>query len=842
MRPFARNALLAAIICNGCLWASDAPAGSKFATVWKFRGLASSVNGLTMHHGKAYGVVSYGGPERLGTVVALSPPASGKGVWTEETLYTFENRKGAFWPAGNVAFDDHGALYGVTGGRCRPVCEAAFQLMPPKAASGAWTYSVIHEFSAGAVSSLTWHDGSLYGTLYEEAPDAVFQLTPPASGAAPGTAWRFTQIQVFTSQSQPISMPYGVVFDSQGALYGVGQLGGASNCGAVFQLTPPATAGGQWTATILYNFTGGSDGGYPSAGLVLDENGALYGTTGQYYGSPGPDSQGTIFRLAPPQTSGGAWTQTTLYTFQGGNDGYSPDSTLVFDASGALYGTAGGGSGVCPESGESGPGPCGTVFRLAPPAAPGDAWTKSEIENFNGGVDGFAPSGVVFDNSGDLIGSTSDLEGKAFLLIPPASGGSGAWTLQAIYNFARGSDGTVGVSEPGTIPFAIDGQGALYMPASGGGSLPPQVLCPGGCGAVVRLTPPAKPGQSWKHDLLYRFQGGSDGAYPLGLSLDKHGVLYGNTDARPLATPPSYGTIFELAPPTKAGGAWTHTVIHTFTGPDGASPTGPLTFGDDGSLYGITASSNVFANGPGLIFQLVPPSSPGGAWTENTIYTFDFGSADSNPVTLAFHDGALYGTTYGGTANHLPRGNVFKLTPPAAAGAPWGLTVLYAFTGGTDGANPDGNLVFDGHGAIYGTVSVGGPTCSAPNWTCGLVYRLTPPATGSGAWTEAVLYQFQGHKDGDQPNTLVFNHGALEGTTFFRGTGCCGTLFQLTPSAGDAKAWTKSVLHDFKRDGGIYPQALLLSGGKLYGICAQGGIQPEGIGGGGGGALFEYTF
>jgi hypothetical protein len=837
MRLFARNALLAAIICNGGMWASDAPANSKFTTVWKFRGLASAVNGLAMHDGKAYGVVTYGGPQRLGTVIALSPPASGKGAWTEETLYTFANRKGGYWPTGNVSFDDHGALYGVTGGECKPICEAAFQLKPPKAAGGAWTYAAIHEFSEGArVSSLTWHDGSLYGTTSGYAPDAIFQLTRPAPGAAPGSAWRFTQIQVFTSQSDP-TLAFGVVFDKAGALYGVGQRGGAFDYGAVFQLAPPAAAGGQWTATVLYSFTGGSDGGYPSAGLVLDENGALYGTTGQYYGSPGPDSQGTIFRLAPPQTPGGAWTQTTLYTFQGGSDGFGPNSTLVFDASGALYGTAAGGSGLCPESNPGGQSPCGTVFRLAPPAAPGGDWTKSEVENFNGGADGLFPSGVVFDDSGALIGSTSGGEGQAFLLIPPPSGGSGAWTLQAIYNFAHGSDGTVGSSQPGAIPFAVDDKGALYVPASGGGSLPAQTYCPGGCGAVVRLTPPAKPGRNWTHEVLYRFQGGSDGADPSSLLFDKNGILYGNTLSVPAVDADSLGTIFQLTPPTKARGAWVHTVLYTFAGPDGVSPTGPLTLGDDGSLYGAAAAFS--GGGPALVFQLVPPASPGGAWTENTIYNFEGSSSDSNPDSLTFHDGALYGTTLGGSANSLPRGNVFKLTPPATAGAAWTLTVLYAFTGGADGANPDGNLVFD-HGAIYGTVSLGGPACAQPNRSCGLVYGLTPPAIAGGAWTEAVLYQFQSFKDGGHPNTLTFHNGALQGTTFFGGTGR-GTLFQLTPPAGDAKAWTKTVLHDFRKSEGIYPQGLLLNGGTLYGICGQGGIRTSEFDPGGG-TLFEYTF
>jgi hypothetical protein len=192
------------------------------------------------------------------------------------------------------------------------------------------------------------------------------------------------------------------------------------------------------------------------------------------------------------------------------------------------------------------------------------------------------------------------------------------------------------------------------------------------------------------------------------------------------------GTVYELTPPTTQGGAWTETTIHTFAGPvsDGAWPLDALTVGPGGVLYGTASgggsgacgTGNFPHQGCGVVFQLTPPSEPGGAWTESVIYSFTGingdGAYPAASVVIG-EDGALYGTTqYGGSATSAcPAsydvlggcGTVFKLTPPSAPGGAWTETVLHDFTDANgDGANPVAALVLSSTGVFYGTTSAGG--------------------------------------------------------------------------------------------------------------------------------------
>jgi hypothetical protein len=158
--------------------------------------------------------------------------------------------------------------------------------------------------------------------------------------------------------------------------------------------------------------------------------------------------------------------------------------------------------------------------------------------------------------------------------------------------------------------------------------------------------------------------------------------------------------------------AQTLTTIWSFTGTNGDGeypyPYGHLAFDSNGAMYGTTASGGTSYNG--TVFQLVPPTVPGGAWTENVLYRFTGGNDGRQPSTgVVFgQDGALYGTTYngGGTLQACGGGCgvVFKLTPPAVAGGDWTESVLYAFQGGYDGATP-GDVVFGPNGTLYGTPS-----------------------------------------------------------------------------------------------------------------------------------------
>jgi uncharacterized repeat protein (TIGR03803 family) len=416
--------------------------------------------------------------------------------------------------------------------------------------------------------------------------------------------------------------------------------------------------------TVLYRFT--ADGFIPVAGLIADKEGALYGTT---EGGFGP---GTVFKLTPPAKGQTAWTETVLYRFTAFPDGSMPVAGLIADEQGALYGTTEfGGSGIdCFSPG------CGMVFKLTPPAKGQTAWTETVIHSFTGGSDGSMPvAGLIADE-----------------------------------------------------------QGALYGTASGGVSR----SC-GGCGTVFKLTPPARGQTAWTETVLHTFTGGSDGGIPsAGLIAGKEGTLYGTTEVGggrsscSFAPSAGCGTVFKLTPPAKGQTAWTETVIHSFTGgSDGSDPRAGLIADKQGALYGTTvfggsrSSCSLPSAGCGTVFKLTPPAKGQTAWTETVLYGFKGFPDGFTPRAglIADKQGALYGTTqYGGGINNGlgGAGTVFKLTPPATGQTVWTETVIYSFTGGSDGSNPPAGLIADKQGALYGTTEVGG------NNSRGTVFKLTP--------------------------------------------------------------------------------------------------------------------
>src|ERR1022692_3971273 len=182
--------------------------------------------------------------------------------------------------------------------------------------------------------------------------------------------------------------PYaGLIFDAAGNLYGTTSVGGTSNTGTVFELTP--AAGGTWTEKVLHSFNNdGTDGLEPYAGLILDAAGNLYGTTQD----GGTAFTGTVFELTP--AAGGTWTEKVVYSFaNNGTDGTIPKAGVIFDAAGNLYGTT-------TQGGTHGG---GTLFELTP--AGGGTWTEQVLHNFGNGTDGFSPqASLVLDGAGNQIG------------------------------------------------------------------------------------------------------------------------------------------------------------------------------------------------------------------------------------------------------------------------------------------------------------------------------------------------------------------------------------------------------------------------------------------------------
>jgi uncharacterized repeat protein (TIGR03803 family) len=405
--------------------------------------------------------------------------------------------------------------------------------------------TVLYSFQGGSdgatpFAGLIANDsGALYGTTLQggnggtciyfsvDGCGTVFKLTPPAKGQ---TAWTEAVLYSFKGGSSDGAIPYvGLIADNQGALYGTTLEGGScppnpSGCGTVFKLTPPAKGQTAWTETVLYSFCSRpncSDGREPEAGLIADNQGALYGTT-----ASGGSGGGTVFKLTPPAKGQTAWIETVLYSFKGGSngDGAGPVGSLIADKQGALYGTTFG--SVNPN--------LGIVFKLTPPAKGQTAWTETVLCTLFGN----SFTGLIADNQGALYGTTFQGPGAGgiFKLTPPAKGQT-AWTEAELYTFTGGSDGAVPYG--GLI---AEQQGALYGTTEQGGI--------GANGTVFKLTPPAKGQTAWTETVLYNFKGGSsDGANPTaGLIADEKGALYSTTSSGGSSKNEGfgYGTVFKL--------------------------------------------------------------------------------------------------------------------------------------------------------------------------------------------------------------------------------------------------------------------------------------------------------
>jgi uncharacterized repeat protein (TIGR03803 family) len=350
-----------------------------------------------------------------------------------------------------------------------------------------------------------------------------------------------------------------------------------------------------------------------------------------------------------------------------------------------------------------------------------------------------------------------------------------------------------------------------------------------------------------KQTVIYTFEGQSDGEGPSGLVADAAGNLYGTAGS---GVGGGFGVVYELSPASQPGGSWTFTVLYAFQGgSDGAGPVGPLVFDSVGNLYGATELGGGNSNcldGCGTIFELSPPSQPGGMWTENQLHVFQGGPTDGGApvsgVVFSIQKGNLYGTTQvggSGTCTYFGNngcGTVFQLTP--SADGSWTESVLYNFQGGTDGSQPFAGVVPDYVGNLYGTTVDGGsdetcPTTGRPG--CGTIFELAVPSQPGGAWTENV-YRFRSNgsssfnRDGLNPEGgLTIHLGAIYGTTFYGGSQGFGTIFQVSLVNGKP---TGTVLHNFSCGDCTHPAATMIadSAGNLYGTTGSG--ECEGCDGG----------
>jgi uncharacterized repeat protein (TIGR03803 family) len=408
---------------------------------------------------------------------------------------------------------------------------------------------------------------------------AMFALatitTAPRAAAQTETA-----LYIFNSNAGGIFPGSGLIFDSAGNLYGVTSDGGAYNFGVAYELSPQA--GGGWTETVLYNFGSGSDGERPVGNLAFDAAGNLYGVTeGGGTNVTCELGCGTVFELSP--VAGGGWTEAVLHNFNSnGSDGYGPQSALILDSAGNLYGTTpAGGSGTCPSALTG----CGTVFELSRQSD--GQWAEAILHNFAGGTgDGSFPYGsLVFDSAGRLYGTTS--EGGAGSTSPACVGqcagtvfemrpiGGGNWSEQILHNF---NDNRKDGYEPHS-GLTFDATGNLYGATIAGGT--------SNDGTVFKLSPSG--GKYWSETILHSFDF-SDGRDPSCTpSFGPDGSLYGETG---LGGYFNYGVIYEVTP--AANGTWHETTVVKFTPYSiGAKPFGGLIFDTAGNLYAMAGGTAI---------------------------------------------------------------------------------------------------------------------------------------------------------------------------------------------------------------------------------------------------------
>jgi uncharacterized repeat protein (TIGR03803 family) len=377
------------------------------------------------------------------------------------------------------------------------------------------------------------------------------------------------------------------------------------------------------------------------------------------------------------------------------------------------------------------------------------AWAQTErvIYNFTGGSDGAGPDGgVIIDAKGNLYGTTegggANFDGTVFELTPNSDG---TWTEKVLHTFFfNGTDGAFPYSG-----LTFDSNGNLYGTTFQGGTA--------GEGTIFKLSPGSN--GTWNEQILYNFSGCFCVTWG-NLAVDSSGNLYGTIYGGGAY---GFGTVFELSP--GSSGAWTETILHSFSGgKDGSGPLGEkLALDAAGNLYGLATGGG--AHDYGLVFELVRGST--GNWTEKILHAFTGGADGSGPVGGVIFDAS--GNLYGGSSY-----STFELTP--GSNGDWTEKQIHNFTGGSDGAYPESALVFDKAGNLYGTTYSGGIHR-------GTVFELTPGANGT--WTEEILHKFS-PIGGDgvfpaYPALAMDGNGNLYGTTQSGGVSNYGVVFAVKP-------------------------------------------------------------
>ncbi len=691
-------------------------------------GTDSYGNLLLDKSGNLYGTAADGGAFGDGTVFELV-----HGSNTLTTLAAFNGTNGANPHLhASLIMDSSGNLYGTTvsGGTAND--GTVFELP-----AGSSTITTLATFT-GANGDNPYcglvmdSSGNLYGTTANGGPSDDGTVFEVAAGS--GT---ISTLATFngTNGENPLGA---LIRDSSGNLYGTTYLGGASSDGTVFEL-----AAGSGTITTLASFNG-TNGSQPKAGLLMDGSGNLYGTAER----GGASGYGTVFEVVH---GGGTITALASFNFDG-SSGALPQGSLVMDGSGNLYGTTEDGPNAIIE---------GSVFELAAGSS-----TITTLATFGGSRGALPPAGLVMDGSGNLYGTAQGANRNAYGTVFELAPGSGTLTILARFAFPAGRSPLAGV--------VMDGSGNLYGTALGGG--------PFNDGTVYELA-----AGSGAITALASFNG-TNGRSPIGgMVLDSNGNLYGTAND---GGPNGDGTVFEVA-----AGSGTITTLAAFNGTNGAYPFGDLLMDSRGNLYGTTEGDGVSSYG--TVFEILHGSS-----AITTLASFPGGNEQAPEAGLIMDgQGNLYGTA---TGNGSGGGAVFEL--PAGSNT---ITTLATFNG-SNGSLPLGKLLLDSHGDLFGTTARGGASGG------GTIFEVV-----AGSGTITTLVSFDGtNEDSPEGGLIADRDGNLYGTTSFGGGSNNGVVFELAAGSDTVTTLASFSGSDGSEP---YGSLLMDSSGNLYGTTPDGG-------------------
>ena len=706
--------------------------------------------------GNLFGTTRYGGSSADGTVFEV---AAGSGILT--TLASFTGTNGAN-PQGGLIMDSQGNLFGTTSQGGSSYNGTVFEI-----AKGSGTITTLASFnfvngsnplgclvvdSSGNLFGTTSYGGTSYdGTVFEVVKGSGTITTLASFNGANSTG--------------------GLVEDQSGNLFGTTSYGGTDEDGTVFEV-----AKGSGTITTLASFNG-DNGSSPTDSLVVDSSGDLFGTTS----SDDISGNGTVFEVI-----NGSQSITTLASFTGDN-GYSPNGGLVMDSQGDLFGTTSqggssndgtvfevaqgsgtittlasftGDNGANPQGGlvedssgnlfgttlENGPLGAGTVFGV------NASGTISTLASFSGNTGANPKGGLVEDQSGNLFGTTTyggaDWDGTVY----EVASGSGTITTLASFN------GDNGANPIGTL--VEDSSGNLFGTTQSGGSSDDGTVFEVAAGSGTITT-------------LASFTG-DNGANPIGgLVEDSNGDLFGTTSSDDIS---GNGTVFEVI-----NGSQSITTLAFFNGDNGSSPSGSLVMDSSGDLFGTTPSDDISGNG--TVFEVINGSQ---SITTLAFFNGDNGSSPSGSLVMD-SSGDLFGTT--SSDDISGNGTVFEVINGSQS-----ITTLASFNG-DNGSSPNGGLVMDSKGNLFGTTSQGG------SFYDGTVFEVA-----QGSETITTLASFNS-TNGDNPlaGLLEDSSGNFFGTTQYGGSSSDGAVFEvpapgvpvvssISPSAGLTSGGTSVVI------------------------------------------------